>query len=382
MLKRIKELISKTNPELDLTKIDFKAHFDSTLTFEENLDILKKEYPAIELHSEDTIINIDEQAEEFLLKNLTEHPTLNVEKTHKYINDFCLHCSHITYSTLFALINPSVVINYGGAGLGKSRSSVELAKSLGVPKVVVISGYITYAGFRRILKKYNNYTIIFDDADTILENKNIYRALKSFLTTRKIYYITNKGIQEDNFYGSLIINVNEYKFGKFIEDKVIMNNVVLTSKEIKEKITSDFKEVKEVKEMILNRIIYSRNNKIKLNQTEKNLIISYVLSLPYVKSVRYIERYGDILLGLKQLYGSITPKVLEIGKELFNRYIHVDDIMAFILSKSEINSKELVELIAQTRSVSTRQARNNIKKMIDEGLLVKKNRNTLVSVVR
>jgi len=377
LISRLKRHLKKLNPDIDFSTLDLKSLVDKTLTFEENLQILKENYPHL-FPEEPKVVNIHAQAEEDLLNNLNGEPKLDFKEIHRYLLDYNIHAEHYTYSSLFALMSDVVVINYGGPGTGKTRATKELFERLQVPRVIVLSGYFTFRGFIQTLKKYNGFCIVFDDADIVLQNKDISNALKSLLTNRKIYYVTSKGVEEFDFSGSIILNVNEYKFGKFIEDKVFLNELTLTTEQIKDKIRAKkFREVREIWEMIRDRIVYARHYPEVLTEEEKALADNYILSLPYLFSVRTHDRFYQILLGLKNLYGCINREIFEFAKNLLSKYLRFDEITAFLCEREEINRKELAERIAQAKSISIRQARNIIKKMIDDGLLYPVNRRIL-----
>ena len=377
MISRIKRYIKKLNPDVDLSTIDFKSLIDPKLTFEENLDILKENYPHL-FPEEPHVVDISSQAEEDLLNSLNGEPKLDFQEVHNYLKEYNVHAEHYTYSSLFALMDNLTIINYGGSGTGKSRATVELFKKLDVPKVAILSGYFTLKGFIKVLKQYNGYCIVFDDADLILQNKDIANYLKTLLTNKKVYYITSKGVEEFTFNGSIILNVNEYKFGKFIEDKVFLNELSLSTKQIKDKIKAkDFREIEEIWEMIRNRIVYARHHSQVLTKKEEALAKNYVLSLPYLYSVRIYDKFCKILLGLKNLYGCIDREIFDFAKELLSRYTKLDEIEMFLSEREEISRKELTERIAQAKSISIRQARNIVRKMIEDGLLYPVNRRIL-----
>ncbi len=83
--------------------------------------------------------------------------------------------------------------------------------------------------------------------------------------------------------------------------------------------------------------------------------------------------------GLKNLYGCLNEKILDLGRELARNYIS-NTIELKIISefKEEIDRKELKEKLANAKNISLRQANRVINNLTREGHLKKINRTKLV----
>lgn len=375
----LKKVVKKHNPHLDLQTIDFEAVVDSSLHLFENYENFRDHYSYlfdIEPISELELIDLEKDYrnnyETELLKEIDGEPIfVNLTDVINEIKNYVYLGEHYTFSTLFSCINGVSVLNYGDVGYGKSRGNRELLKMMGIPKVVVISGYITPKRLFRILKHYNDCLVIFDEADMLLSNPFIRNMFKSLLTSKKVVWETEKEELSLEFDGNVILNCNDFKFNRGIEDKLLVNSVMLTSEDMKKKIkqSRDYKPNKEIWNKIKDRIIYIRNNKINLTEKEINLIYAYIDSIPFIKSFRVKDRVFDTFYGLKQLFGTLNKEIFDLGKELSRLYISNGFSMLSRLIKNGITKKDLLKQIQTYRDCSIRTAYRIYSVELDRGLI-------------
>ena len=392
---KIIEKLKKYDSSVDWEQeIDWNAVLDKNLHYDENFNKICEEMginPNLLKVSKDEVIkyekNAREKLEEEILKDIKQEPVLDFQQTHKEICNFSYLCEDYTYSTIFALISNDFILNKGNFGIGKSRSSCELINYLNesgysLPKTIILSGYLTPKRFFKLLKQYNDCCIVFDEADLILENKLINRILKSILTSRKAIWESDKEEDELEFNGSLILNCNNFNFGTGIEDKIMVNQNSLSTNDFKEKIKQikNYKPNRKIWDKIKERIIYVRNNNIELTDKEKELVYNYIFNVSYIDSYRFIRRCFKIFENLKKLYGNINKNVYEFGKHLCNLQINKQDVLSKILESfdNEIESKELVEKIANIQQISIRTAHRRVNELIEQGYLSRINKFKLV----
>ena len=371
-------MLKTNNPEFDEQLIDFEGELDTSLSFSENFGKLRAVYPAlvgvIEI-DEGQMISFERQerdlAEQHLLQQITATPTLtNQAEIMKEISDYVYKGEIFTYSTLFSLLGSVNIINYGGVGLGKSRATKELLEMLEIPKVVVISGYITAKRFFNILKRYNDCVVLFDEGDLLLGNKIITNMLKSLLTCGEVIWETNDEESRVKFEGNLIVNCNVSKFNKGIEDKLLVNTMTLSSDDIKAKIlNTEYKPNMELWNTIKSRIIYARNNDIKLTKGDKKLIYQFIETIPYFNSYRLKYRIFDVFSGLKMLFGELNKDVFELGVRLSQYYISNNFSNIKNLIKDGMTKEEVLDLIMSAKDISRRQAYNILGDEIRRGML-------------
>lgn len=377
----------------DIQEIDLEAEWDNELTIKENYNRIYDKIKEIYdfkgekegYEAEDLIEHYEREGrkhkEREMLKGMEEEPELDIDKTMEEIENFTYLGKQYTYSTLFSLMLKENVMNRGTHGCGKSRSSKELVEYLNVPKVVVVSGHLTGKGFFKLLRKFNECVVICDEGDLLLSSRQINQMIKTLFSNGKVEWRTDKGDEELDFKGSLIINCNNYNFKGHIKDKVILNQKSFSTREFKEKIkqSREYEPDKEIWEQIKKRIVYARNNPIKLTEEEEELIYDFIYDLNFIESFRVVKRTFSVFKGLKNLYGCLNEKILDLGRELARNYIS-NTIELKIISefKEEIDRKELKEKLANAKNISLRQANRVINNLTREGHLKKINRTKLV----
>jgi hypothetical protein len=371
------EMLKRKNPEYDEQQIDFDSELDTSLSFGENFSKMCVFYPNLfegMVIDESMLISYEREerqnAEEHLLSQIKTQPILDQAEIINEIERYVYKGEIFTYSTLFALSGRVNIINYGGVGLGKSRATKELLEMLEIPKVIVVSGYITAKRFFNIIKRYNDCVILFDEGDLILDNKIITNMLKSVLTCGEMVWETNDEESRVKFEGNLIVNCNSNKFNKGIEDKLLVNTMSLTSDEIKEKILlKEEKPNMELWNKIKARIVYARNSNISLNEKDQQLIYQYIGSIPYFNSYRLKYRIFDVFLGLKMLFGELNPEVFRLGIKLSQYYISNSFSNIKNLVKNGMTKEEVLDAIMSAKDISRRQAYNILNAEINRGLL-------------
>jgi hypothetical protein len=375
--KILLEMLRTRFPAFDEQVIDFDAELDPSLTFNENWISMGKKYPAFFENfviDDGMLINYERQeraiAEEHLLSQIKKQPILNQKEIICEIEKYVYKGEIFTYSTLFALSSRVNIINYGGVGLGKSRATKELLEMLEIPKVVVISGYITAKRFFNVIKRYNDCVILFDEGDLLLDNKVITNMLKSVLTSGEMVWETNDEESRVKFEGNIIVNCNNNKFNRGIEDKLLVNTMSLTSGEIKEKILlKEEKPNMEIWNKIKTRIVYARNSDIKLDSKDKELIYQYIGSIPYFNSYRLKYRIFDVFSGLKMLFGDLNEDVFKLGIKLSQYYISNSYSNIKNLIKTGMTKDEILEAICSAKDISMRQAYRILNAEIQRGML-------------
>jgi hypothetical protein len=115
---------------------------------------------------------------------------------------------------------PSLLVT-GEGGLGKTHTVNQTIKSLDIPDTnwIVFKGYSTARGLYNTLFDHNGKLIIFDDCDSVLEDKVAQNILKSALDsyeTRQISWMAKMSKSEEypnqfNFTGRIIFISNKDK---------------------------------------------------------------------------------------------------------------------------------------------------------------------------
>jgi len=266
-------------------------------------------------------------------------------------------------------------------GIGKSRSNKELLENLiEMPKTVVVSGYITAKKFFRLIEELKDCVIVFDEADMLLENRQITQMMKTLLTNKKAVWFTDREELETDFQGAIILNTNR-DFSEDIEDKVIVNHKSLSTEQIRENINHarNYQPNMEIWKQIADRVVWARNNpnENRLTEQEKDFVYEFINELPYLKSFRTRDRILETFECLKRLFGCFNRDIFDLGKRLSRKFTSKDVVMS-ILSEYEpnvaIEKKELKEKIAKARSISTRQANKIVNNLINDEVLTEINR--------
>ena len=131
-------------------------------------------------------------------------------------------------------VTPSMII-VGEGGLGKSHSVISVIKERKLEEFeyTIVKGYSTPRGLYNTLYDNNSKLIIFDDCDSILEDKVAVNILKSALDSydkRTISWLAKMNKNDEypqsfNFEGSIIFISNKSK--KSIDDAIISRSLTV-----------------------------------------------------------------------------------------------------------------------------------------------------------
>lgn len=294
------------------------------------------------------------------------------KKIIKEIHNYNPYGEIFTYSTLFAYMSDENIVNIAGVGSGKSRGSTELLKKLDFNDVIIKSGFLTPKGFYNTIKENQDKLLVFDEADALLHKKQISRMLKSLLTSKKAVWITNKEKSKIEFDGGLILNCNDYSFGTGVLDKVISNQITMSTNEFKDKIKNGRKYApnSDVWDAIKMRLKVRKDDISSLDKDETNKVYNFVLNLSSVSSYRVIHRVRSIYKNMKTLFGTLNDDVLELSKTLSKSMVPGDLLIKIIDNiDGSIKKKVLAEKIGNAIGKSQRTGYRRIKKLIRNGYL-------------
>jgi hypothetical protein len=174
----------------------------------------------------------------------------------KEISDFSPHCEILTLSTLLAISQWKSVLNIGGAGQGKSRSSLELLDLLKIP-YSEIKGHVTPPAFYNEIVK--DGIIIIDESANILENREIQGMLLDALLKKEVKWQTSRKNKSHDFKGIIICNTNKFNGSnqtkQAIMDRVFVNRINLTGDQIIHKIKHmDYKPNMDIWYAVIERL--------------------------------------------------------------------------------------------------------------------------------
>jgi hypothetical protein len=295
------------------------------------------------------------------------------------ISHFSPHSEVLTLSTLMAINQGVHICNISPPGQGKSRNTVELLRLLRIP-FSLIAGHTTPRQFFSELEK--DGIIIVDEGATILSDKNIINLLLNALWNGNVEWKNNKEIKSHYFQGVIIFNVNKLSntgLTEALKDRIFVNEVNLTSQQIKDKILSskDYKpnmkvwaEIRERLEMdIISEKLTSKcqedlgllspkttkNNYFLEKNDDFDIIFKKVFHLiensEDVKSVREIKKLETLALFSYNLVGDLS---------LIDYFKKTDNVWKIL--NLPIKRAEKVKLIADAKCITERQAYRIIEK--------------------
>ena len=98
----------------------------------------------------------------------------------KELENYNLYCENMTIMTIFSLLQKGRfnTMNTGQAGVGKSRSTLELVRMLNLNDIVCLSGHISPLKFFELLEQNPKATILIDESAQTFEVKEIIHLLR------------------------------------------------------------------------------------------------------------------------------------------------------------------------------------------------------------
>jgi hypothetical protein len=326
----------------------------------------------------ETEIKLQHKEEEIIQEQDTFKPLILEE-----ISKYSPHSQVLTLSTLLAISQGVHICNISPPGQGKSRNTVELLKLLRIP-FSLIAGHTTPRQFFSELEK--DGIIIVDEGATILSDNNIINLLLNALWNGKVEWKNNKEIKSHTFKGVIIFNVNKLSntgLTEALKDRIFVNEVNLSSNEIKDKIMASrtYKPNMEIWAEIRERLeldIVSQNmtsksqskigilmsKKLKNSTNPRNLedfdiIFEKVYHLiengEDIKSVREIKKLKELALFSYILVGDLS---------LIDYFRKTDEIWKIL--NAPIKKSEKVKLIAEAKCITERHAYRIIDKFENE----------------
>lgn len=223
--KQIEKLKEFAKKFVEVDKIDFESIVDGSLTYEENLEIVKEYIRKLNPEA-----NLEEVDIEEMERSFREHyRKMIIEEFNRDIEEIKRRKTpelEKYFRTLKELVKIAVrgrvsgLIVYGEAGLGKTytvlQTLAEMGKRLG-EDYIYISTHITPLELVNMLYKYQDRIIVIDDVEKLLEDLKTIGILKSALWssvngTRIItYYSTSEKLEapeEFEFKGKVILLLN------------------------------------------------------------------------------------------------------------------------------------------------------------------------------
>ena len=308
------------------------------------------------------------------------------------IESYNLHLSNLTIMSIFSLLGGKRfnLLNLGQAGIGKSRSTLDMIRQLNLSNVVFVSGHVTPLKFFELLESNPSSTFVIDESSSLLQsNSEIVHLLRSALYDSHVVWYSsfkdqsgNQVVREVNFTGNIIFNLNHFQSfnmnDKALLDRLYVSNIRLTTAQIIDKMEDEYKPNAEVWRVIRDRIIAIRNGQIKveLDQDEEQEIKDYIINkikeitLSYNSniSVRLFERIREIFYRFKLFFGGIDWKYCKRLAD--NYFIDVNASENFIQkaiasNNGRIKIKELVKIISDFEHVSLRTAYRRINEFCE-----------------
>lgn len=321
------------------------------------------------------------------------------DKVKAEISSFNPHCEQVTYTTLGCLAGTlRGVLNDGPAGIGKSRSTLELAKFLRrIADVRVVSGHITPLAMYKLLYecRHRKSVLIVDESFNLLAEKEIQQMLRSAMYSGLVdWQSRGKAFGElgipDNFefHGRIIFNTNvtnDKNFNhKALLDRVYYNKLLLTGAQITEKMfhKRSYTPDQNIWRFVEGRLILIRDGKIdtELTQEEKDEILRFTIdrilkiSRTYNTniSMRILERVEQLCLFLKQLFGELD---FEFAKDLAKNYFVVndeEDLIKKVIAENggTMAAKDLASILKDTQKYSLRTAQRRIREYVELGKIL------------
>lgn len=285
------------------------------------------------------------------------------------IKDWNLHCESITLASLLCFSNKKLhCINSGQAGIGKSRSTVELANALELPFIKVVSGHITPKAFFQLLQSHPEDTIIVDESATELANPETLTLLRSALFGRKVTWASNDSEETIEFRGNIILNTN--KLPRSIDSTAVLDRCLttithLTVKQLIQKMrqaseTNDSSTTKQafvsnLKKVVLaarnNQEVPSREEFIRartiLESRSKNKIFDEQLSMRRQQQLAEVQKTWKQLCG--ETISDETINLLMPGnnlKELLKQY-KTTEVIKYLITTQKISRATAYRRIEQ-----------------------------------
>jgi len=292
------------------------------------------------------------------------------------ISKYSPHSEVLTLSTLMAISQGVHICNISKSGLGKSRNTVELLKLLRIP-FGLIAGHTTPKSFFMELQK--DGIIIVDEGATILSDKNIINLLLNALWNGHVEWKNNKEILTHDFKGVIIFNVNKLSntgLSEALKDRIFVNEINLTSQQIKDKIMSskDYKPNMEIWAEIRERLKLDmmsetdmpifRYKWAKTGLKESNLRNNGKLDINFEKIYHLIDCNEEIhsVREMNKLILITKFSEMLIGDMTLIDYFRNTDDVWKIMNMS-IKDSEKVKMIAEARCITERHARRILNKL-------------------
>lgn len=311
----------------------------------------------------------------------------NKENILQELESYNLHLSNVTIMSILGLLGGRRfnILNTGQAGIGKSRSTLELARLLNLKDVVCLAGHISPLKFFELLEDNPDSVFIIDESSQILNNNpELIHLLRSALfDSRIVWYSSFKDesgqqiVREVYFNGSIIFNCNYFKSfslnDKAFLDRLYVTNMRLTTAEIIEKMQNKYIPNIELWQIIRDRIIqiraglirteFTEDEKSKLNDYIIDKVKSITLSYNANISMRLFEKIREIFYRFKLFFGEIDWEYCKKIAEPYFLDINAQENFinqAIISNSGRIKIKELVQIIVDFENVSLRTAYRRI----------------------
>jgi len=296
------------------------------------------------------------------------------------------------------------VLNDGPAGIGKSRSTIELAKMFPRIDVRSLSGQISPLAMYRLLHecRTRNSILIVDESFVMLADNQIQHMLRCALYSGVVDWRSHgqtfkslKLPESFSFRGRVIFNTNVSNHTdanhKAMLDRVFYNRLVLTGEQIALKMIRkrEYSPRRDVWRFLEEHLLQIRSGatKTRLSKKEREDILHFTvhrvlqISRTYNTelSVRILERVERLCLFLKQLFGELD---FEFAKGLAKHYFVVDDEEDFIRkviaeNGGTVAAKDLAAILRDTQQYSLRTAQRRIEEYVTLGRILAPKRGLL-----
>ena len=329
------------------------------------------------------------------LQKVTEKEHRNIHKTGDYGkfnqgNLIYKKIKEIVYSGIedtYDIVCDEPYHNFVANGIvvhnsGKSRNTVELLKMLRIP-FNLIAGHTTPRQFFSVLQK--DGILVVDEGATILSDKNIINLLLNALWNGKVEWKNNKELLTHDFKGIIIFNVNVLSntgLSEALKDRIFVNDIRLTSDQIKDKIMSgkdyqpnmriwaEIRERLRLDSDIVSKLGHTKcpqdltvldannpNNEelcdgSKISDIVQQRLYHLIENGDEVKSVREMNKLKNIGLFSYLLVGDLS---------LVDYFRKTDEVWKII--NMPIKKSEKIKLIADAKCISDRHARRIYNKL-------------------
>ena len=320
------------------------------------------------------------------------------EKVKREVSRFSPYCEQITYTTLGCLAGTlRAVLNDGQAGIGKSRSTVGLAKLLPRIGARVISGQVSPLALYKLLHecRTSRSVMIVDESFTLLADSVNQQMLRCALYSGTVEWRSQgdkfkslKLPETFSFNGRIIFNTNATSETnpnhKAMLDRVYYNKLMLTGEQVatkmmqKDEYTPDTAIWRAIEERLLQ--IRAGKTRTGLTKEEKKSLLQFTvhrvlqISRTYNTnlSVRILERVETLWLFLKQLFGELD---VEFAKSMAKHYFVINDEEDFIKkvifeAGGKMATKDLAVILRSTQGYSYRTAQRRIQEYVEIGKIV------------